>query len=104
MMSWGITAAAQTHSLAEEQTHTVFFFVLFFFVRFPEIDMTSILGSHPAPFLKEAAVRERGSVLLPYRPNFRCHFEKAMNVPLMSVCFSADIKKSLNKYTCFYVS
>lgn len=56
MMSWGITAAAQTHSLAEEQTHTVGFFVFFF--RFPEIDMTSILGSHPAHFLKEAAARE----------------------------------------------
>lgn len=95
MMSWGITVAAQTHSLAEEQTHTAFFFLFFF--RFPEIDMTSILGSHPARFLKVAAARERGSVLLPYRPNFRCHFKKAMNVPLMFVCFSADIKKTRSK-------
>lgn len=42
---------------------------------------------------KSTPVGERGSVLLPYRPNFRCHFQKLWWFLLMFVLFQRWHKK-----------
>lgn len=56
---------------------------------YPEIDMTSILGSFPASFLEaHQSGSEPGLQLLPYRLNFRCHFQKPWWSYWCLLCFN----------------
>lgn len=55
----------------------------------PEIDMTSILGSFPASFLEaHQSGSQLGLQLLPYRLNFRCHFQKSWWFYWCLLCFN----------------
>lgn len=63
----------------------------------------AFLGSFPACFLEAHQWwgGEPGLLLLPCRPNFRCHFQKKMMALLMFVVFQQLTweEKSQNKYT-----
>lgn len=74
--------------------------------RYPEIDMTSILGSFPACFLEAHQWgSEPGLVLLPYRPNFRCHFQKPWWSYWCLLCFNnwcgkKKVKINIPRFVC----
>lgn len=57
--------------------------------RYPKIDMTTILGSFPGCFLEaHQCGSEPGLVLLPYRLNFGCHFQKPWQAYWCLLCFN----------------
>lgn len=86
MMSGGITPGPVRIVLKihifEESRHIHSF-------SYPEIDMTSILGSFPASFLEaHQSGSEPGFQLLPSRLNFGCHFQKPWWSYWCLLCFN----------------